>query len=109
MSAVEELREAARLMRERAQASGAALAGGPWTMDGLAEAFVEALHGDPTIGDPEAVAAADADHYAPWLPAVALAVADWLDDNAREIYCAGPREAASALAVARAYLGGTGA
>lgn len=41
-------------------------------------------------------------------PTVALALADWLDDNARESYCAGPREAQRAETVARTYLVASG-
>lgn len=66
------LRKAAALMRERAEAA----TGGPWlayghTVEGAGTVYFDkhSLHGD-------------ADHIASWHPAVALAVADWLDDIA---------------------------
>lgn len=80
------LRKAASLMRERAEAATP----GPW------------IPFD-----------ADADHIASWHPAVALAVADWLDATADDwdrstapIPVSDIRlDARAALAVARAYLG----
>ena len=49
---------------------------------------------------------ADAAQITSWAnPLVALAVADWLDRFADTVYCYGPREFDSALAIACAYLG----
>lgn len=101
------LREAAALMRERAQA---ALRADVWTRDGLADAFgtyVDAVD-ETAITDEELDA--DAEHLGAWHPAVALAVADWLEEEVDrfgdrvdeamfDIICE------RALAVARAYLG----
>lgn len=122
------LRRAAALMQERA---GAATPG-PWESgtDGWTETvsgdgedwcFVRRvgsasditehmLHGQPEI---DSQTMADAEHIAAWDPAVALAVADWLDSlvdamtnpNARYGGASTGREEASALAVARLYLG----
>jgi hypothetical protein len=50
----------------------------------------------------------DLDYIASWHPAVALAVADWLDRFADPVYCYGPAEYDSALNIARAYLGTSG-
>jgi hypothetical protein len=105
-TAVETLREAARLMRERAQAAQAIadVIGDWWSDEGLRDAFA-AVTGDVDV--PMTGAAEDAAHIASWHPAVALAVADWLDlvaDGLTELdvrTLPGDR----ALAVARAYLG----
>jgi hypothetical protein len=86
------LREAATLMRERAEAATQ----GPWRAEpirgiGLRRADVRGLpentahdyRGDAvaTAADSEfgACPQGDAEHIASWHPAVALAVADWLD------------------------------
>lgn len=122
----EVLREAAALMRERAEAATP----GPWftheehgrdyadegwsyvatiTRSG-AEVTATAYPGGPDHGHD---AQADAEHIASWPPAVAFAVADWLEFYA---FTFESREAAKgdvpsaavnpfALAVARAYLG----
>jgi hypothetical protein len=101
----EVLREAAALMRERAEAVGE----GPWESYALPDAGPKrwTMTGVGVVDDEmghriEAMFPADATHVASWHPAVALAVADWLD------WCA-QRDAFNgrALAVARAYLGGT--
>lgn len=117
------LRRAATLMRERAEDATA----GPWGQaQGASGAWwIEAPY-TATIADididslrPEA----DAVHIASWHPAVALAVADWLDKEADgfALIAATTRVAieidgdlrvmhsthGEALAVARAYLGGT--
>lgn len=97
------LRRAAALMRERAKGAHRAteVSGVPWYP-------VEQILG-------KVVWAEDAEHIASWHPAVALAVADWLDATATRIDAGrdpqhggrrnhswrGSREA---LAVARAYL-----
>lgn len=96
------LREAAALMRARAELASPS----PWKADGE----------DISLGpDPYNLAAitcsrnveADAEHIASWHPAVALAVADWLDDAVAVWAALLPyreRERLTALAVARAYL-----
>ncbi len=112
MTPVETLRAAARLMRERAQAATP----GPWDRaedvalgrghegNFLANWQGEYLRGVGDTGD-GAQADADAVHIASWHPAVALAVADWLDryagvtDRNPELAPNSP-----ALDVARAYL-----
>lgn len=115
MSTDDVLRGTAALMRERAEA---ALSVGPDTCGFWYTA--EALHDpDGRIPDLE-----DAEHIASWHPAVALAVADWLDREADKseqvdafdhayglepdeaILSARARDMAPALAVADAYLGG---
>ncbi|HET7405540.1 MAG TPA: hypothetical protein VFJ21_00185 [Mycobacteriales bacterium] len=117
------LRRAASLMRERAEAATQ----GPWRAEpirgiGLRRADVRGLPENTAYdyrGDAVATAAdsefgaclqGDADHIAGMHPAVAVAVADWLEVVARRWVEAGTRssitrERASALAVARAYLG----
>jgi hypothetical protein len=104
----QELREAAALMRSRAEA---------------ARFFYSELH--PKVGQEcpwhtEDELRLDFDeeqgpHIASWHPAVALAVADWLDRAAAEEWCCddckfsddNPQNLAhDALKVARAYLGG---
>lgn len=123
----EELREAARLMRERAGKatpgvwepwSGATAGGGEYISAKSASGKFHYTFGiSPGLLGEEGwrVAERDAQHIASWHPAVALAVADWLD------YCAGRRDRTSdarirldeeeqawylpALAIARAYLG----
>ena len=108
------LRRAASLMRERAEgADKDTFSRSPWSAtifdDGrawLKPAHI-AMHGYPNT----------AEHIASWHPAVALAVADWLWEmaNHEDIHgdinckqgCLHPtcRVSASALTVARAYLG----
>jgi hypothetical protein len=91
----EVLRQAARLMRENATTTEAM--GDPWYD---AEALVAET--DDYIGAEEAA------HIASWPPAVALAVADWLDttaDNESRFGAAIRMGHGDALAVARAYLG----
>lgn len=90
----ETLRRAASLMRDRAEAAGATE--GWWGIEPLVRAL------DGTFSPPDA--RADAKHIASWRPAVALAVADWLDDAATLADETG-RIDRHALAVARAYLG----
>ncbi len=50
----------------------------------------------------ESIRARDRTHITTWHPAVALAVADWLDTGANKYACV---DRAPMLAVARAYLG----
>ncbi len=116
----EELREAAALMRSRAE-KAAAQSGPEWTcrVQVAGYAWLEpahiGLHGYQST----------AEHIASWHPAVALAVADWLDAEARKreaiegfdraygaepdagILAARANDIGPALAVARAYLGRT--
>jgi hypothetical protein len=101
------LRRAASLMRERAEAADPS----PWDAEcpdvvgASDEWIVYASNGDHERSIP---------HIASWHPAVALAVADWLEaeaeahfhigDEVRSIYDQ-PNMGGPALAVARAYLG----
>lgn len=107
------LREAARLMRARAEAATP----GPWcVMSEDEKMFVttgptgrdvaEVYEWSTGLGNPE--------HIAAMRPAVALAVADWLDRAADEEWCCDECKFApentqnlahDALAVANAYLG----
>lgn len=115
MNAAEELREAARLMRVRAEAATP----GRWDADGdeRGDVYNPGVHNYPPdgtetvwvaeCGPVEGRGYQDAEHIAGWHPAVALAVADWLDRAAHTAtglpdHCAD----VLALAVARAYLGG---
>lgn len=119
------LREAASKMRELAEAATP----GPWralcdgygdTSGGTAEHERRDLlwvrHGDTNVGDVvstygnwNARSEADVLHIAAWHPAVALAVADWLDEVVAliefgsELNRAG--EVGAALGVARVFLG----
>lgn len=106
---VETLRRAASLMRERAEASAVyAQVEGWWQPEGIRDVMLG--FDDSIIGADE-----DAEHIASWHPAVALAVADWLDATAAEndsppdsalgfLNFIGA-DALAALAAARAYLG----
>lgn len=114
------LRRAAALMRERANDA----TGSPWqhipTEDeaGCSDAYVIALTGHSSIGEDvgESMTPEDAQHIASWHPAVALAVADWLEDEADQIPPGAthamtgggmeiPIAEAPAVRAARAYLG----
>ena len=115
----ETLRRAAALMRERAEAATP----GQWLVDADAADFPvlapdtsdftwDGVFICTTRLDEKADAnRADADHIASWHPAVALAVADWLDgvawaiDSDDELAEPGFGEPTAAFAVARAYLG----
>lgn len=119
IKAADELRAAAKLMRERAEAATP----GPWTTteahgrdiadEGWSDVRVRALGHDVAItymtgvleGDPHED---NAPYIAGMSPPVALAVADWLDRFADPVYCYGPVEYAAALNIARAYLGTSG-
>lgn len=93
MTIADELREAAELMRERANAVYPRDL--PWNELVMGHSGTAVLH---ALG---------------WTPAVALAVADWIDSHARDLgssgdlaMCDSPGDVQSALTVARAYLGG---
>jgi hypothetical protein len=104
------LREAAALMRERAEAATP----GPWECYG--DHLVWPSEKGPAANDPIAgfgpTHEETATHIASWHPVVALAVADWLEHAAMvadEVQSVGltygGTDGAPALAVARAYLG----
>ena len=110
---VTELREAARLMRERA----AAASPGPWHQLCMGSEGCSVLN-DGHLRDRRLVSFsgrkewkadhADAVHIASWSPGVALAVADWLDAEAWTVEASEYRVADPlAVAVAVAYLGRT--
>jgi len=106
------LREAAAKMRERAEA--ATYTAMPWGVDEIGAVWAQEADGRPV---PISSRSTDqnAEHIASWHPAVALAVADWLDDTATANERVGVMFASvlngrnalnqKALAVARAYLG----
>lgn len=109
MTPVEELREASRLMRERATAA----TGGRWNVDGFGTRLPLVwadydYDGGGSVAD--ALADDDATHIAGMDPTVAIAVADWLEWEAKRpeaehesgYSTGGPR--LEALAVARTYL-----
>jgi hypothetical protein len=111
------LREAARLMRKRAQAAihdsdGEEWHLGPEVWDGNVSQVL--IHIDGTeVPIADGCSDPDARHIASWHPTVALAVADWLESTAvisqwGDYVGPGPvdRTVKCALAVARAYLGG---
>jgi hypothetical protein len=105
------LRRAAKLMRDRAGATREpdqdavrwyGLDGDDEDVDALTYALVDQFR--------TSTARADAEHIASWHPAVALAVAYWLDGYATEIderplHAPDCRACRPAVAVARAYLG----
>lgn len=107
------LREAARLMRERG--NNATL--GPWVQQSeprsakVRSAGIDAENFDDEIA--VTIDAIDAEHIASWHPAVALAVADWLEAEAgteERLSALAHRDSVGsirdeAIAVARAYLG----
>lgn len=106
------LREAAALMRSRAGAA----TDGPWGVASVGGQGFAVHRGEHTTVSLFS-ARYDADHIASWHPAVALAVADWLESVAgamtppgEDVPAAGrhinSRDEAHALAVATAYLGG---
>lgn len=113
----ETLRRAAALMRERAEAATQTAA--PWGVDEIGGIWGQEADGQP-IPIANNATDADAEHIASWHPAVALAVADWLEAKAEQDD-KGPCDGAgtvgvcnlcehdyghvAALAVARAYLG----
>jgi hypothetical protein len=98
------LREAAALMRARAEACLAS--DDQWYEPAEMLEMLRSKDSD-AFAQPH-----DAEHIASWHPAVALAVADWLDGIAEAMTrpSGGPsttREEGAALAVARVYLGTT--
>lgn len=106
MTAVDELRRAATLIRERARAATA----GPWAVERDDEGMFTTVQSVQVVGWEGEIAQVhtpdpswpDFDHIASWHPGVALAVADWLD-AAHEQTGAMP---SIALVVARTYLNG---
>lgn len=112
--AADELLEAARLMRGRASAASK----GVWVAGGIGDYGWSVRADLPFPAPTDALSIetydseqgrADAEHIASWNPAVALAVAEWLEMEANMI---GVRELSDeghsfhALKVARAYLAG---
>ena len=113
------LRKAAAVMRERAEAAIHDSDGATrWTATGDGH---HAAYGVTTVNGPlwdivNDVSGPDAEHIASWHPAVALAVADWIDAAAvlappdphhEGEACETCDNVTRALAVARAYLGVT--
>ena len=107
------LREAAALMRERAEAATA----GPWRVgaEGSEGSRVNPKTGDKredshwiasVNGRVQPEDGYNATHIASWHPAVALAVADWLEDEAEWVE-AGSAADGPALVLATTYLGVT--
>lgn len=95
----DELRRAAALMRERAEAAnteGARRPYGDRSVDPVPESQWGALVENYLGGEMGA-------HCAAWTPAVALAVAAWLEIGANPYACV---DSEPMLAVARAYMGG---
>ena len=100
----EQLRQAAKLMRERAEAASL-LSPPPW--------YVVPAEGMPPVPWVKSAKChviapgylVDCEHIAGMHPGVALAVADWLDRFGDKMYCYGPAEFDHALAIARAFLG----
>jgi hypothetical protein len=114
-SAVETLQAAARLMRERAQGAVSA----PWTWFVTVDRRWAVVTGQAHVA--QCADDDDADYIASWHPAVALAVADWLENvsawideglgRCDDLYQTNYPDAwndqrRAALTVARAYLGG---
>ena len=104
MSAVETLREAAKVLRERAEAATPE----PWEVVGGGE-YVQGP-GILVAPDDGGVTTTDADLIATMHPGVALALADWLDAEAQD-QSHDPSEhdgspSGHALRVAEAILGG---
>jgi hypothetical protein len=105
MSDADRLREAARMLRERAEAATP----GPWQH--LGDHLVWPSEKGPAANDPIAGISEAHEECAAYIatvsPPFALAVADWLDDLARwsESGDAGGRNLDHALAVADAVLG----
>lgn len=106
---VDVLREAAALMRERAEA---ALSYPEWAWKaersmvaaGFETTAVSIPEADESVFEDRYCSIADAAHIASWHPAVAMAVAEWLEVTARDV---GTSSLAfhAATAAATAYLG----
>ena len=118
MTPAEELRAAAKLMRECAEAADAAdWPGGPWAVDKCSENGCPCIvyqgernpYTEPQVPRIQYVADTETPEHAAYIasmhPGVALAVADWLARFADPVYCYGPAEYDAALNIARAYLG----
>lgn len=110
------LREAAALMRKRAEAAQPATSKGGWIVDrGNPFANANEVFSGPESRNSHDVATATdnetAEHIASWHPDVALAVADWLDAMAPVAQIEIDQRwghgiaTTGALTVARAYLG----
>lgn len=117
MTEAQELREAARLMRGRAQAAS----GGNWVAGGIGD-YGWSVSADLPFPAPQGVLSiethdseqgrADAEYIASWYPPVALVIADLLDAQARQLelsdglhcFTDDPNAVAEALRIARAYL-----
>lgn len=98
----ETLRRAAALMRERAEAATP----GPWTARPTSTTHSITGHGRNVVVTPQTrVSEPNTQHIASWHPAVALAVADWLDTEANHIESGYGQRGGQPLAVARLYLG----
>jgi hypothetical protein len=97
------LREAAALMRDRADAAKLgpweSIPAGAWTGRVFADEDLVAKTGNDRADDHS-----NAEHIASWHPTVALCVADWLDDEAEWID-AGSTAEGPAFTLAYAYLG----
>ena len=106
MTPADTLREAARLMRQRAEPATP----GPWAepVGSGDHGYVWSPCGHFQVALVDGNEDNNAKHIASWHPGLALAVADWLDDAADTIHEPGfipGVTAVPALAVARAYLG----
>lgn len=95
------IREAIALMRSRA-ARCAYVFGGEFRVDG--DGPFSLYNGPQRLAS--GLDRSDAEHIASWHPVVALAVADWLEAALARDPRAQGTECETALAVARAYLGG---
>lgn len=100
------LRRAAALMRERAAGS----LDGPWIWQMDEDSGEQYVTAGPNGRDVATVnewsqGLMDGAHIASWHPAVALAVADWIDDVHANLSTYNATREAHAFAVARAYLG----
>ena len=108
----EVLRRAAREMRERAEA--ATWTNMPWDVDEIGAVWTQEDDGQPVPISSQSTDE-DAAHIASWHPAVALAVADLIDELLRGLSVFGELSdddpqwskstASSVLSLARAYLG----
>lgn len=95
------LREAAALMRERAEG----VTPGPWTKDSgwsFTAPPPEGWEGPYVVA--ETRQRNDAEHLHAWHPGVALALADWLDRVHQNLSTYNAMNHLDAFAVARAYL-----
>lgn len=120
ISATEELRLAAKMLRERADAATP----GPWQHMCLGSEGCQVLRASGTVRERGRGRVArfglkdwqadhaDAEYVASMPPTVALAIADWLDECSRDVegttrrsQCCEPRSVVAALNVARACLG----